>query len=91
MARKKKQVTQPKPKPGRKPKVKRRAYTWEVKQQARDWHFNDHMGPKAVKIKLLETMNINAPESTICTWWNAENMAIVNAIAPDRLNVYVIM
>ena len=87
MARKKKKVTQPKPKPGRKPKVKRMAYTWEVKQQARDWHFNEHMGPTAVKIKLLETMNINAPESTICTWWNAENMAIVNAIAPDRLHV----
>ena len=49
MAKRKKQVTQPKPKPGRKPTVKRKAYAYDVKQQARDWHFKDRIWPKAVK------------------------------------------
>ena len=58
-----------------------------VKQQARDWHFNGRLGPKGVQKKLKETMDIEAPESTICTWWSPKTMALVNATAPDRLNV----
>ena len=55
MARRKKTVTKPKPKAGRKAKVRRKSYSLEVKKQARDWHFNDGMGPSAVK-KKWETM-----------------------------------
>ena len=32
-------------------------------------------------------MDLEVPESTICTWWSPKTMATVNATAPDRLNV----
>ena len=32
-------------------------------------------------------MKIHSPESSICTWWNPENMKKVQENAPDRLNV----
>ena len=45
------------------------------------------MGPKAVKKNCGETMQIDAPESSISTWWNPTNMKKVQENAPDRLNV----
>ena len=63
MARRKK-YTQPKPKPGRKPKVRRQRYTLAIKEKARAWHKHDNLGATEVKKEMLEEHNITVALST---------------------------
>ena len=76
-----------KEKKGRKVKARRTGYPMRVKTFARQLRTHDKLTNSQIKKKLKDSYHIDVPDSTLSTWFNARNMAIVANMPEDRLNV----
>ena len=73
-------------KKGRKGRPKRTGYQIRIKTFARELRKNKVSNPE-IKKKIKEIYNMDVPDSTLSTWFNAKNMAIAANMPEDRLNV----
>ena len=89
MAKTKRPFKQVKPKPGRKVRAKRQQYTLELKEKVRAWKQVDRMKTTDIKKRLKAELNLEVPMSILSTWWNADNLARVENVAPDRMNIKI--
>ena len=61
---------------GRKVRAKRKGYQIRIKTFARELRKNKVSTPE-IKKKIKEVFNLDVPNSTLSTWFNDRNMAIV--------------
>merc|ERR1712120_72364 len=71
---------------GRKVRARRKGYQIRVKTFARQLR-KDKLSNPEIKKKIKDIYNIDVPDSTLSTWFNAKNMAIAANMPEDRLNV----
>ena len=83
MARNKK----PKAKDGRKVKLKRKSYPFDLKSTVIAWHMVDKMKTAEIQKKLKELYNMEVSNSTLSTWWNPANLAKRANMSQDMMNV----
>ena len=70
---------QPKAKGGRKVKLKRKSYPFDLKTTVIAWKTVDKMKTSEIQKKLKELYNMEVSSSTLSTWWNPANLAKVYA------------
>ena len=78
---------QPKAKPGRKVKLKRKSYPLDLKTTVIAWKKVDKMKTSEIQKRLKDLYNLDVADSTLSTWWNPKNLAKVGNMSSDRRNV----
>ena len=59
---------QPKAKPGRKVKLKRKSYSLQLKATAIAWKKIDKLKNSEIRKKLKDLYDLDVPDSTLSTW-----------------------